>query len=432
MKKLVSLLLVVVVFTTGCKYFAVKNDDNNKITNTVTEHVTTNTPDPEPEPDPEPVDIIRTATIGAIGDIMYHDDQLYRAYDPATDTFDMSQSFKYFKEYLEAPDYLIANMETTLAGRYNGNRTNIHGYCEWPMFNSPEILAQNIKDAGIDLVTTVNNHSLDSGIKGVNSTLDYLDAAGVEHVGTYRSQEEKNQLFIRDVNGITFGITSYTYCTNGIPIPEGHEYSINDLNWYAKENVQKMVDEIKALDESGVDIVIVSLHMGNEYEEDQYSYQIDMVNKAFEAGADVIFGGHPHVIQPMEIRKVGEGENERLGVVIYSLGNFISSQIYTGAGSPHKDIGTMMEVTFQKINDEPATIENIYLIPTVVYWSDDEISVLPVKEALENPEKFAPILNMNKMGRLEFAEKYAINHLTKNLEEEIVYNSYKFEIILKK
>jgi poly-gamma-glutamate synthesis protein (capsule biosynthesis protein) len=434
MKKIVSLILVISLILTigGCKAKDKEKDIIDIGDAISTSNVVTETEDIVPEPEPEPVDDIRTATFGAVGDIMYHDDQLERGYNSNTDTFDLYQSFQYFDEYLKAPDYMIANMETTLAGKNKGSKNDIHGYCEWPRFNSPEILATNIKDSGIDLVTTVNNHSLDSDIAGVNSTLDFLDAAGVEHLGTYRSQEEKDTLFIKDINGITFGITSYTYCTNGITIPEGYEYVINDLNWYAPENVQKMVDEIKALDESGVDFVVVSLHMGNEYEENQYSFQEDMVDKAFEAGADIILGGHPHVLQPMEIRTVGEGVNERMGIVIYSLGNFISSQIYTGSGSAHKDLGTMLEFKFQKINDEPATIENLYVIPTISYWSDDEISVLPLKEALENPEKFAPLLNTSNMERLLFAETYSINHLTKYLDYEIAYNNYKFEILLKK
>ncbi|MBR1567971.1 MAG: CapA family protein, partial [Lachnospiraceae bacterium] len=88
------------------------------------------------------------ASLTCVGDIMMHSWQINRGYDAATDTFDYMESFTYVEDYLNEADFTFGNLETTLAGRYNGANSDVHGYADYPMFNSPEVLADNLKELG--------------------------------------------------------------------------------------------------------------------------------------------------------------------------------------------------------------------------------------------------------------------------------------------
>lgn len=101
------------------------------------------------------------------------------------------------------------------------------GYSGYPTFNTPDALAVNLKSLGFDVLSTANNHSLDKGINGLNRTIEVLDENGIAHTGTYSSESSYNNILIKEANGIKIAFLSYTYGTNGIPIPAGKEYSVN-------------------------------------------------------------------------------------------------------------------------------------------------------------------------------------------------------------
>lgn len=351
----------------------------------------------------------RHVTLTAVGDIMMHQWQITRGYDAATDTFDYADSFTYVKPYLEQADFTFGNLDTTFAGRYKGSNSDILGYACYPMFNAPEILGNNLQDVGIDMLATANNHSLDSGKNGVFATLDYLDSIGMKHLGTARSEEEKDALTIVDVNGITFGFTCYTYGTNGIPVPSDATYSVNSLYNYEEDKLQEMCDNVRALKEAGVDIVMPIIHFGTEYREMPDSYQEMCVDMLFDAGADVIIGGHPHVVEPMEIREITNPDGTtRTGYVIYSMGNFISSQRYENGVM--KDIGLILDMEFEKSGSE-TRLTAWNFAPTYVYWTDDVIGVVPVLEAYENRDQYA-FLSEKDWGRIEDSYNKTIKTLT--------------------
>lgn len=369
----------------------------------------------------------KEVSLTAIGDVMMHQWQITRGYDAATDTFDYADSFTYVKSYLEEADFTFANLETTFAGRYKGSSSDILGYSCYPMFNAPEVLGNNLQDAGIDMVATANNHSLDSGLQGVYSTLDYLDSIGMKHLGTARSAEEQQELCIVDVDGITFGFTCYTYGTNGIPVPSSAPFCVNSLNNYEEAKIEAMCEEVRKLDEVGVDVVMPIIHFGTEYRELQDSWQEECVDRLFEAGADIIVGGHPHVVEPMEIREITDADGtKRTGYVIYSLGNFISSQRYENGVM--KDIGLIMDMDFKKEQGE-TTLTGWRFAPTYVYWTDDVIGVVPVIEAYENREAYS-FLSDKDWSRIEDSYQKTIQTLTKitDCPYEIVNYEYNFEI----
>lgn len=366
-------------------------------------------------------------TITGIGDIMMHKWQMERGYNSATDTFELSDTFTYITPYLEESTYTVGNLETVFAGKNNGALTNVHGYSCFPNFNAPESFAVDIKNAGVDLVGTANNHSLDSYIKGVYTSLDFLEKAGLEHVGTARSEEEKNTLTIVDIDGINVGFVNYTYDLNGYTLPSNQQYAVNTLLNYNSDKVSEMSDEIKALKDNGADIVVALLHLGVEYQSSTNSYQEEVINKAVDSGADIIFGSHPHVIEPMEIRKkTDENGNEKNVVIFYSLGNFVSSQIYRDGIM--KDIGLIADVDI--IKDELGTrVEGVRVSPCYTYWNSEVIGVVPVIEAYENRDQYN-FLQAKDFTRIEDAYNKTINTVTSNGQITYTIIDNKYEINL--
>lgn len=404
-KNYMFFLLVILLLVTSCKNQAVETikyplPDEKK------EAVTTPNIPIEPE--------IHEVTLKAVGDIMFHEYQLSRSYNSETEQFNFSDSFKNVKHYLTDADFTIGNLETTFAGPNGAHNFNVEnwvaGYSGYPCFNTPDIAAANIKDVGFDLLTTANNHSLDSKLTGLIRTLDILDQNDLLHVGTYRTEEEANQIQTVDINGIKFSFISFTYAMNGFSPPEEKEYIINYLDMYAPEKEKQMCDLVKKANEQNPDFIVVMPHFGNEYVEFPNSYQENLVDALFEAGASIIFGSHPHVLQPIEVREItrSDGTTSK-GIVIYSLSNFISSQKYELG--VHKDLGVIMGLDFKKIEDQKATIEGISLVPTYTYWTKEVIGILPVEETLEKLKNNEITLTNYDINRLEFAKNYTINHL---------------------
>ena len=309
-------------------------------------------------------------SMSVIGDIMCHNSQYNDAYKNGE--YDFSYVFDDIKEHIEIADLAIGNLETTFAGKDRG-------YASYPTFNTPEILAQDLKELGIDVVSTANNHSLDTGYKGIESTIDYLDEAGILHTGTYKSVEDQENIVIKEVNGLKFAFLAYTYGTNGIPVPSGREYCINLID---KEIIKTHLDLAKNLKP---DVICVNMHWGIEYQNSPNAEQEELANFLFENGVDIILGSHPHVLQKMESKEIllsnGELKN---GFVIYSLGNFMSGQ--TKANTRNSII-----LKLDIIKDGSTgnlRFENIDYIPiyTYTYPNFKNYKVLDIRKAIQNYE----------------------------------------------
>lgn len=286
-----------------------------------------------------------------IGDIMCHNSQYKDAYNGST--YDFSYVFEDIKNYISSADIAVGNLETTFAGKERG-------YSNYPRFNSPEQLAYNLKDMGIDVLCTANNHSMDTNYSGVVSTLDFLDDAGISHMGTSRTAEEQNQILVKDVNGIKIAFLAFTYGTNGIPVPSANSYCVNLID---KDLILKQLELAKAQEP---DLICVNMHWGLEYQNVQNSDQEDWADFLFENGVDVILGSHPHVLQPMEKRTVTlEDGTTKNCFVIYSLGNFISGQTKKNTRT-----SIILNINFTKDGETgKTTIGDVSYVPIYMYKS---------------------------------------------------------------
>ena len=298
-----------------------------------------------------------TINLSVIGDIMCHNTQYNDAFENGI--YDFSYVFDDIREELSEADFTVGNLETTFAGSQRG-------YSSYPQFNSPESLALAIKDAGIDLVSTANNHSLDTGYNGIEKTIDFLDQAQILHTGTYKSQESQNQTTIVEIKGVKVAFLSFTYGTNGIPVPTGKEYCINLID----DNF--IIDKLNLAKLENPDIICVFMHWGEEYQLSPNSEQIRLANLLFDNGVNIILGSHPHVLQKME--------KTDKGFVIYSLGNFVSGQVKENTRD-----SIILNLSIIKKGSGEVEVSSAKYIPIYTYKSGaskKQYKVLNIKKAL--------------------------------------------------
>lgn len=346
-----------------------------------------------------------TITMSIIGDIMCHNTQYMDAYSEATKSYDFSYVFENIKDYTLNADITVGNLETTFAGK-------ARGYSSYPTFNTPEILGQNLKDIGLDVLCTANNHSLDKGYNGLVSTIDELDKLGLDHTGTYSSEESSKNYLIKDVNGIKIGFLAYTYGTNGIPVPSGKNYCINLIS----DN--KILSDLTALKSLNPDIIAVFMHWGQEYVQKPVAEQERLANLLFENGTDIIIGSHPHVLEKMEKRSITLPDGKtKDGFVIYSLGNFISGQVkeYT-----KQSIILNLKLT-KHGEDSSITIDEATYTPIYMYkgTSGKKYKLLDIEKEIESFNNGTSKINKTTYNTIQ----KELDHIYKIVGNEIVQTS---------
>jgi poly-gamma-glutamate capsule biosynthesis protein CapA/YwtB (metallophosphatase superfamily) len=321
--------------------------------------------------------LVDRVTLSAIGDIIVHGAQLKSAWDTKNNSYNFEPSFSPVKDLLSAADVTIANLETTLPGRKKL-------YAGYPRFGTPDALVAALQGAGVDILTTANNHACDTGKRGVIRTIKVLDAHGLLHVGTYRNKRayETQRILIVERNRIRLAFLSYTYGLNGMPIPKGTYVNLT--------NQQQIMNDIQLARAQKPDFIIVLLHCGTEYERYPDQFQQKMTTFLFHEGADIILGSHPHVLQPFELQSITDKYGDtKPRLVIYSLGNFVSNQ-----RDRYRDGGIIFNFTVHKHHptDKCGTlnITNVHYIPTWVYihrtTNKNQFYVLPVLKYLKNDQ----------------------------------------------
>ena len=313
-------------------------------------------------------------TMTAIGDIMCHNSQYKDAYNSNTGTYDFSYVFTDINEYVNSADISIGNLETTFAGKEKG-------YSNYPRFNTPEQLATNLKDFGIDVVSTANNHCMDANYTGLVSTLKYLDEAGIAHTGTNETKEKQNEILVKDVNGIKIAFLSFTYGTNGIPVPTDKSFAVNLID------EELILEQIRLAKEQDPDLICTNMHWGIEYQLKQNAEQEKLADLLFENGVDIILGSHPHVLQPMEKKTVTlEDRTTKNCFVIYSLGNFMSGQTKENTRN-----SVILNIYITKNGETGKTLLNkVEYVPIYMYKSPigtvQKYKVLDIEKTISNFE----------------------------------------------
>ena len=294
-----------------------------------------------------------SARIMANGDLLYHD-IIYISAKKSDGTYDFHDNFEYVKPWLKQADLVLGDFEGTV--------NKDHYLAGYPLFNAPGEVMDAIKDAGYQVLDLAHNHILDSQIEGVVSTADAIEKAGMTPVGVYTHESrDKAPLLIKEVNGIKVAILAYSYGFNGIE----QNISQEDYNRYLSDlDEDKMKSEIERA-EKEADITIIMPQMGVEYQIEPTEEQKKLYHKMIDWGADIIFGGHPHVVEPAEtVEKDGDKK-----LIIYSMGNFISNQrietMQDVENAKWTERGVLMDVTIKKKSGK-TTIETAQAHPSWV------------------------------------------------------------------
>lgn len=295
-------VILIIIFATLC-YFIIKEEPKTEL-KTVNESQEKK----EPEVKEERLSLIM------VGDALLHS-SLYRdGYQNGT--YDFTSQLELIKPEIQKHDLAFYNQESILGG------TSI-GLSDYPNFNSPQEFGDAMIDAGFNLVSLANNHTMDRGVTAIQNSCDYWKTKDVLTAGSYCSAEDAEEIKIKEKNGIKYTMLAYTYGTNGITVPSDKPYLVNLYSdELAKADIEKVRDK--------VDLLIVSMHWGTEYRSEPTDEQKREAEYLSNLGVDIIIGTHPHVIEPISYI------NDTL--VIYSLGNFISAQ------STNNDYNTMVEL----------------------------------------------------------------------------------------
>ena len=365
MKKIIALILcMLLILCCGCQQHNQLTDIENlqqEACSQETEETQQIAETKELETICEEVDEV---TLIMVGDMLMH--------TPINETgvkedgsIDFSHLFTHTKDMIEEADIAIVNQEVILGGEELG----ISGY---PAFNTYYEFGDDLVDVGFDVVLHATNHALDKGKKGILNCLSYWEENHPEIgvLGIQDSQEEQNEIYVQETNGIRIAILNYTYGTNGIPLPDDMPYAVNLMD---KEKMAKDITKAKEVS----DFVVMCPHWGTEYVLEATDYQENYAEFMLEQGVDLVLGTHPHVIEPVEMMQDEEG-NEML--VYYSLGNYVNCTSSETADIGWRMLGAMAEVTIAMNDNGEAYIKEYGAEPLVTYVSADQeiIAVYPM------------------------------------------------------
>lgn len=338
-------------------------------------------------------------TIGSTGCMLLHS-PFIDSYPDAEGNYDFSTIYKYITPYYSAPDFMTCEFEGSLAGPDAG-------YSGYPLFLSPDVIIENIKDSGVDLQFLATNHVYDGGSDGFHRTMQVYDEKNIAFSGI-RENSTAKQYVVEEINGIKVGFIDYVYETdgegtnlNGIPLMQEdwdlvNSFDYNDLDSFYKE-IQSNIASMKS---EGAQFIIAQMHWGIEYQLEEADYQDEMAQKLCDLGVNAIIGGHPHCEQPIDVLDTSDGSGHMF--CIYSEGNALSNQrtyLMDEMPTGHTEDGAMVTLTLHQNGDGSVEIKDIDLLPTWVYrYQDNDGSkyyILPLDD-VENLEKTTGISDIQQ------------------------------------
>ena len=345
------------------------------------------------------VRLLNCAAICSTGDILLHEPILKACYDSESRTYNFDNIFRFITPYVKKFDYAAINFEGTIGEKI---------FSGYPCFKYPESIVDSAKKGGFSLFLTANNHSNDGGVQGFYRTTRVLDEKGVDFTGTRQGIDDK-KYFVKDVNGIKFGMVDYTYgeinesgiiYVNGIPGSKETSKLINVFDYEKLESFYKeQQDIINKMKQEGAEVIIYYMHWGNEYETKQSMAQVKIAQRLCDLGVDVIIGGHPHVIQPLDVLHSDVASKDT--ICLYSMGNAISNQLHDRMDlkTGHTEDGVLFGVSFEKYSNGNVRLSDISVLPTWTrrYIMNQKIiyQIVPLDKETDFNENFNLIYGNN-------------------------------------
>ncbi len=338
-------------------------------------------------------------TLLSAGDVMYHNPQLYEAYDDATGAYDFSATYQYVKSLVSSADYAVVNFEGTTAG-------DAFEYSGYPSFNVPDSGMSVLKDAGFDMLLFANNHCYDTGHLGLIRTQENFTNFGFDYSGARLDATGKTYGVV-DVKGVRLGILNSTDdisygaapgTINGITIAAGDAelmdiFDLSELDaFYARASAA-----IADLKSQGADLIVYYIHWGEEYQLVHNESQAAIAQKLCDLGVDVIIGGHPHVVEDAEVL-TSTVDPAKKTLCFYSLGNYVSNQnrltMDAGWDSEYTENGLTVVLTIRKYTNGQTMVTNVEIVPTWVHRYTDQTTrqnyhvIVPLPAALNAPGEY--------------------------------------------
>ena len=336
------------------------------------------------------------------GDLILLEDQVKLAYDG--ENYDFSSLFEYTKDEIESADFAIGVFEGPAGGEELGYTTSNYADGVEVRLNFPDEFAYAVKDAGFDLVTTSNNHLLDSGLEAAQRTNDVLDAAGLMRVGTYKDQADKDQnnVFFYEEDGIKFAVLSYTFSVNFYTMDEMINGDMSYLSgWIAapgSEDYERTLEDVKKdfekAKEGGADLIIVLPHWGTQFADEADDFQIAWRQNFIDMGADIILGDHTHSVQPAFL----EEHDGRNVFTVYSPGNY--ANIYREYDG---DASALVEVYIDR--DTKEVIGGGIVPMWTAAQADGNYRAIPVYDIM-NDEDLRSMLTTDDIKRVKYVEDH--------------------------
>ncbi len=374
--------------------------------------------------------VVATATVGSSGDILIHTPVL-RAAKVSSGVYDFNSMFQHMIPYVKEMDYAAINLE------FGIGKGESDYYQPEMLFRVPTTLIDTVMNTGYTLGLCANNH-VSNGSSLTLTEKTYAER-NLDHIGLRASSSDKRYL-VKDINGIKIGFVNYTYGAKTTTTSLVNYFSTNDLTSFYSD-MEKQLSDMKA---EGAEATVLYIHWGNEYETSPNRHQTQMAEKLCEMGVDVIIGGHPHKIQPLELIKA---ENGNQTVCLYSMGNFISNQtieaMYGGTSATtygndwqlggkcplrdvksryndpnwdkhekdcndngHTEDGLLFEFSFTKYEDGTVLMSGVDVLPTWCYCFQDannqrDYTIIPLDKSLDD---WCGVFNLPEKDRV-FAER---------------------------
>lgn len=351
---------------------------------------------------PEP--ILKNVSFIAAGDNIVHQsviDDAKRLGAASGKAYDFAPMYSNIKSLINDADIAFINQEGPIAGKA------LNGYTGYPVFNAPDEAGHALVDTGFDIVNIANNHLLDRGAKGYENSINFWKSQPVLLVGGYESEQDFNTVRYYKYDDLTIAFLSYTYGTNGIYLPADSKlwvpyYSENDcVNRQSKEAREN------------ADIVIVSMHWGDENSFTPNSIQKEYCDILVNNNVDVIIGTHPHVLQPVKWKNRPDGKKT---LVAYSIGNLLSTMLYS-----KYMVGGLLTFDISYTEPEKAEIVNPKLIPTFCFYSKTRDSLKVHRLSEITREKYLShgcTLNEN------VSYERAIRYVTDTIDSEFLSDDF--------